>query len=296
MVLRIFTITLALVCAPAVILAADAASIPSLEQIMADPDWLGNQPENAYWGDDNRTVFFEQKRSGSKLKDLYSVDTRSSAVAQVAESDWSRFFKTSIASSNTGKLRAWTYAGDIYVGGRSSSRQVTRTTAVESAPMFMSDGRRVAFERDEQMFVFDPSSGFTEQVTNIRFEKDPAEEEDFDVLQAHQERLYRQVREAKEDKIEARERNDSLFAVDEALGARPIYMGDKLESQGQSLSPNGRWHLIVTASTDFSEGKSGSMPNYVTASGHVERRHPCRSPCFPGSPGSSASPTRGPDP
>ena len=242
----------------------------TLEQIMADPDWLGNQPENAYWGDDSRTVFFEQKRSGSKLKDLHSVDTRSGAVAQVAESDWSRFFKTSIASSNTGKLRAWTYAGDIYVGGRSSPRQVTRTTAVESAPMFMSDGRRVAFERDEQMFVFDPSTGFIEQVTNIRFEKDPAQEEDFDVLQAHQERLYRQVREAKEDKVEARERNDSLFAVDEALGARPIYMGDKLESRGQSLSPNGRWHLVVTASTDFADGKSGSMPNYVTASGHVE--------------------------
>jgi dipeptidyl aminopeptidase/acylaminoacyl peptidase len=272
MVLRFIAITLALACAPAAILAADATSIPSLEQIMADPDWLGNQPENAYWGDDNRTVFFEQKRSGSKLKDLYSVDTRSSAVAQVAESDWSRFFKTSIASSNTGKLRAWAYAGDIYVGGRSSPRQVTRTTAVESAPMFMSDGRRVAFERDEQMFVFDPSSGLIEQVTNIRFEKDPAEEEDFDVLQAHQERLYRQVREAKEDKVEARERNDLLFAVDEALGARPIYMGDKLESRGQSLSPNGRWHLVVTARTDFTDGKSGSMPNYVTASGHVENQ------------------------
>ena len=40
----------------------------TLEQIMADPDWLGNKPENAYWGHDNRTVFFEQKRQGSKLK------------------------------------------------------------------------------------------------------------------------------------------------------------------------------------------------------------------------------------
>ncbi|MGB5688286.1 MAG: prolyl oligopeptidase family serine peptidase [Woeseiaceae bacterium] len=259
---------LAVFLLPAPALAQDL----TLEQIMADPDWLGNPPENAYWGDDNRTVFFEQKRSGSKLRDLYSVDTRDAEIAQVAEADWSRYFKESIVSNNTGAQRAWTYAGDVYLGDRKSPLQVTRTVAVESDLAFMSDGRRIAFERDGQVFVFDPANGLTRQVTNVRFEKDPADEEDFDVLRTHQERLYRQLREAKEDEIEAREREDSRFAVDAALGPAPVYMGDKLSSQGHSLSPNGRWHLVITASADFAEGKLGSMPNYVTASGHVENR------------------------
>jgi dipeptidyl aminopeptidase/acylaminoacyl peptidase len=272
MVPRTIAITLALACTPVLVLAAEATSIPALEQIMEDPDWLGNQPENAYWGDDSRTVFFQQKRNGSKLKDLYSVNTKSAAVEQVAESDWSRFFKTSLVSSDTGELRAWTYSGDIYLGGRKSPRQITRTADVESAPMFMSDGRRIAFQRNGQMFAFDPAGGLTEQLTNIRFEDDPADKEDFDVLRTHQERLYRQVREAQEDEVEARERDNSLYTLDEALSAAPIYMGSKLSSQGQSMSPNGRWHLVVTASEDFKEGKSGSMPNYVTASGHVENQ------------------------
>jgi dipeptidyl aminopeptidase/acylaminoacyl peptidase len=259
---------LAVFLLPAPALAQDL----TLEQIMADPDWLGNPPENAYWGDDNRTVFFEQKRSGSKLRDLYSVDTRDAEIAQVAEADWSRYFKESIVSNNTGAQRAWTYAGDVYLGDRKSPLQVTRTVAVESDLAFMSDGRRIAFERDGQVFVFDPANGLTKQVTNVRFEKDPADEEDFDVLRTHQERLYRQLREAKEDEIEAREREDSRFAVDAALGPAPVYMGDKLSSQGHSLSPNGRWHLVITASADFAEGQLGSMPNYVTASGHVENR------------------------
>jgi len=199
MVLRTIAITVALACSPVLVTAAEPASNLTLEQIMADPDWLGNQPENAYWGDDNRTVFFEQKRSGSKLKDLYSVNAGNAAVTKIAESDWSQFFKTSIVSSSTGELRAWVYAGDIYMDGRKSPRQVTRTAAGESDPMFMNDGRRVAFERDGQMFVFDPSSGVTAQHTDIRFAEDPADEEDLDVLRTHQERLYRQVREAKED-------------------------------------------------------------------------------------------------
>jgi dipeptidyl aminopeptidase/acylaminoacyl peptidase len=272
MKLRIAAMALALVCTPALVFAADTTPIPPLEQIMADPDWLGNQPENAYWGDDNRTVFFEQKRDGSKLNDLYSVDTRKSTVSPVSESDWSQFFKSSVVYSENGKLHAWTYSGDIYLSGRRSPRQVTRTAAVESSPMFMNDGQRIAFERDEQMFVFDPAVGLTEQVTNVRFEKDPADEEDFDVLRTHQERLYRQIREAKEDEVEARERGDSLYELDDALSAAPVYMGDDLSSQGQAMSPNGRWHLVVTASENFDAGESGSMPNYVTASGHVEDR------------------------
>ena len=259
---------LAVFLIPAPALAQDL----TLEQIMADPDWLGNQPENAYWGDDNRTVYFEQKRSGSKLRDLYSVDTRNAEIAEVAEADWSRYFKKSIVSNSTGAQRAWTYAGDVYLGGRKSPLQVTRTVAIESNIAFMSDGRRIAFERDGQVFVFDPADGLTRQVTNVRFEKDPADEEDFDVLRTHQERLYRQLREAKEGEIEAREREDSRFSLDAALGPAPVYMGDKLSSQGHSLSPNGRWHLVITASADFAEGKSGSMPNYVTASGYVESR------------------------
>ncbi len=259
---------LAVAFAPAFV----AAQNLTLDQIMADPDWLGNKAENAYWGADNRTVFFEQKRSGSKLRDLYSVDTSDGAIAQIAESDWSKFSRTSTVYSVAGDLHVWVYSGDIYLGDGNSIRQVTRTTAAESEPMFMNDGRRVAFQRDGQMFVFDPATGLAEQVANIRFEKDPADKEDFDVMRAHQERLYRQVREAEEDKVEARERNDSLFALDDALSAAPIYMGDKVSSQGHAMSPNGRWHLVVTASKDFDAGKAGSMPNYVTASGHVENQ------------------------
>ena len=209
----------------------------TLEQIMADADWLGNKPQNAYWGADSRTVYFEQKRDGSKLTDLYSVDTTDGAIAQVAESSWSQTFRKSTVYSKAGDLHAWTYSGDVFMSDGDTSWQVTRTAAAESAPMFMADGRRIAFQRDGQVFVFDPATRLAEQVTNIRFEKDPAADDDFDVMQAHQERLYRKLREAREDKDEARERELSLYELDEALSAAPIYMGDKLESQGQAL----RW-------------------------------------------------------
>lgn len=243
----------------------------TLEQIMADPDWLGNQPEGAFWGPDNRTVYFQQKQQGSELRDLFVVDSNDGAIAQVAESDWSQVSRSAAVYSKAGDLHAWAYSGDIYLSDGNTVRQVTRTTTAESSPMFMNDGR-IAFVRDGQVFLFDRLTGFTEQVTNLRFEKDPTDEESFDVLRAHQERLYGQLRKASKDEEEARERESSLHKLDGALSPAPIYFGDKVASQGFALSPDGRRLLLVTGPKDPDTGKTGIMPNYVTTSGHVETR------------------------
>ena len=243
----------------------------SLEQIMDDPDWLGNEPEGAYWGPDNRTVYFQQKHQGSQLRDLFSVDSTNGAIAQIAEADWSQVSRSSVVYSAAGNLHAWTYAGDIFLSDGESVRQVTRTADGESAPMFMNDGR-LAFERGGQVFLFDTNTGFAEQITNLLFEKDPAEDEDFDVLRANQERLYSQLRKARQDREAAREREKSLYRLDDALSATPLYFGDKVASQGFALSPDGRRLLLITSAKDGESGKQGSMPNYVTESGYVESR------------------------
>ena len=250
---------------------AAAAEGLTLEQIMADADWLGNQPENAYWGADSAVIYFQQKRQGSELRDLFMVDSRDGAIAQIAERDWSQVSRGDAVYNAAGDRHAWTYAGDVFLSDGDTVRQVTRTAATESVPTFMNDGR-LAFQRDGQVFLFDPRNGFVEQISNLRFEKDPAEEDAFDVMRAHQERLYEQLREAEKKKDEAREHGDSLYRFDAALSAAPIYMGDKLESQGFAMSPDGRRLLLVTSAKDADAGKRGTMPNYVTLSGYTETR------------------------
>src|SRR4051812_49942944 len=53
-----------------------AASQLTLEQIMADPDWIGNPPENPYWSDHGRSIYYERGREGAgkQRKDLYLVE------------------------------------------------------------------------------------------------------------------------------------------------------------------------------------------------------------------------------
>ena len=242
----------------------------TLEQIMADPEWLGNAPRQPYWGADSESVYYQQQRTGSELSDLYVVDSATGSIQQVPESEWSRHFHSSVSYNASGDRRAYVYSGDIYVADDSGTRQVTRTSAAESRPFFMQDGRRVAFTRGEQFFVHDPLTGLTEQVTDVRFEDDPNKDEDFDVLKSHQKRLFDEFKKKEEDREEAQQRSERLYDVDSGMPAAPVYMGKDLESEGQSLSPSGRWLVVVTEKKDFKAGKEGSMPNYVTASGYTK--------------------------
>jgi dipeptidyl aminopeptidase/acylaminoacyl peptidase len=264
------TLTLVITCLPAIVLSKGEMPVLTLEQIMADTDWLGNAPENSFWGMDNKTVYYQQKRQGSELRDLFAVDSEGGSGSLVAESDWSQRFHTSITYNQAGDRRAYVYAGDIYLVDEAGPRQVTRTAATESAPMFMADGRRIAFERDGQMFVHDPASGLTGQVSDVRFSDDPGKDDDFDVMKAHQLRLFSTLQKKKNDEQEARERKESLYEIDAGLPAAPVYMGDKLQPEGQALSPSGRWLLVVTRAKSDDDGQQDKMPNYVTESGYVE--------------------------
>ena len=57
----------------------------TLEQIMADPDWMGRQPTSAYWADDSHAVFYEQKQLGSPLSDLWTKSINDQSKIRLKE-------------------------------------------------------------------------------------------------------------------------------------------------------------------------------------------------------------------
>src|SRR5215510_11187741 len=76
---RLFTLTaeLLLLFALTALATPAAAASPqevTLEKIMSHPDWIGAPPEDPYWADDGRAVYFERKRAGSEIDDLYRLE------------------------------------------------------------------------------------------------------------------------------------------------------------------------------------------------------------------------------
>jgi hypothetical protein len=65
--------------------AAHAAPTPiTLDQAMANPDWIGNPVESAWWGWDSRQIYFKQKRTGSAVRDTSSHRRRETGRRKTA--------------------------------------------------------------------------------------------------------------------------------------------------------------------------------------------------------------------
>lgn len=247
----------------------------TLEQAMAHPDWIGRAPQRAYWSDDSDSIYFSRKREGSEQVDLFrlSVDGGESVLldgASLSEAD-----VASGSFSSNRRIKVYSRAGDLYVKNLRNGRinQLTRSASVESNPRFTADDGKVLFNRGSNVFVRDLESGLEYQAADIRLEDAPDNTSEDDYLTQQQFRLFDIVRLEKEREELAEEFSDALQEQDQARLGLPYYLGKGMELVSSSLSPNERWLLLTLRDeSEQDDGRDGSMPNYVTASGYVENR------------------------
>ena len=251
---------------------ATTSAIPDLEQIMADPDWIGPAVESPYWALDGRSVLFQLKREGSPLRDRFRIDLGSGEQTPVADSELATLDAANPVFDAGRQRAAFVRNGDLFMRSLDSGslRQLTRSTASESSPRFSPDGRFLNYQVGNDWFRIDLQSGVSQPAAVLKLEKDPAEAPEADALREHQLRLFRVLANERADREAKRERADAEQAADSSRAAAPFYLGDKLSISGSALSPDGRWLLLVTREAEYDKGQGGKMPKYVTESGYNE--------------------------
>lgn len=271
-------LALGLPCVAMSTLAQSAQAVPvTLEQIMSDPDWLGNPPENPYWADDGQSIFFSQKRPGEDQRDLVQIDLGGQVLRTVGVGEAGGVDASGGDLSLDGRWKVYTREGDVFLKNLETGarRQLTRTVARENNARFLADGKRIAFVRDQTVFVRDLESGLEAQLVELKLSKDPDDkDEPFDYLREQQTRLLATIRRGEEKSDAAKERELAERRADPTRVPPPVYLGDGKTLRQLSLSPSGEWLLVLLEPKDSAaeEGKPSAMPNYVTASGYVESR------------------------
>lgn len=254
---------------PAVLPAQDL----TLERIMADPDWISRRPESPYWSDDGRFVYYSRKRQGSELRDLHRVDVASGETTAVADADRAGAGAPGGDWNSTWSERVFARGGDLYLSTGGAIRQLTRSVAVEEAPIFLVGDREVAFRRGDDWFARDLSTSLERQVAEIKLEKDPEKKEPADdYLSRQQERMLDIVAQRKKRKDEADARARAERRDDPSRVPPPFYLGEKLQVEGSFLAPSGKALLLLLAKSDAAEPKRDKMPDFITESGYVEVR------------------------
>ena len=257
----------------ALLVAAPAAAEPlALDRVMADPDWIGNPVEAAWWSLDGRTALYRQKRVGSPVRDTVVQDLAGRGTHVVMPAEATTLDAADPAFDRLRQRAVFVREGDVFMRDLRDGtlRQLTATAEAESEPRFAVDQGAALWRLGNDWYRYEFAAGVARAIALPRAEKDPQAEPPADDLRANQLRLIGTLASDRVQREALRAQAEQLRKADPGRAAAPVYLGDKVKIEGSSLSPDGRWLLVVTTPKGGDTGQAGKMPKYVTESGHEE--------------------------
>jgi dipeptidyl aminopeptidase/acylaminoacyl peptidase len=251
---------------------AQAPSAPlTIEQVMADLDWIGPPVEDARWTWDSRSVEYDLKRNGSPIRDTFRQDVSATAATRVADDARDTLGASGAVYDAKRQHQAFVRNGDVFVRNLRSGAltQLTRTLEEEAAPQFASDGALV-WRVGNQWFRWNGTS--VAQAAQVKAEDDPAKPPSEDLLREQQLRTLSTLAHDRDMREALRRQQDSWRKADPSRAPAPVYLGTKVQIEQTALSPDGQWLLIVTQEKSAEAGAAGKVPHYVTESGYAEEQ------------------------
>jgi dipeptidyl aminopeptidase/acylaminoacyl peptidase len=253
-------------------LSANNDLLITLEQIMSDPDWMGRSPQSWYWGDDNQTIFYKQKRAGSPLSDLYRQATLDKEAEKVKLAQMHVVSDRNAQRNKANTHEVYTFEGNVFVKELASLdvQQLTYTSAYEYSTMFLNNGN-VAYRVGNKFFEHDLSSNKIIELANLQLKKDPKDsDESQSYIASEQHDLIAYVALQKRNSELRKNQQEKLKAQNATLTKSNFYLGDNKRINHASLSPNGDKIIVSISSGESSQADSDTMPNYIADDGHIK--------------------------
>jgi dipeptidyl aminopeptidase/acylaminoacyl peptidase len=242
----------------------------TLEQIMADPKWMGAPPQWPYWAEDSRTIYFDQAQPDTDRNALWSIGRASGEPQRVSDALRSKAPTYRGVWDIKSRRKLYIFDGDVYLADTQGQRQpLMRTSRGERDPMWTTDPEVIAYRRGQDWLAHDLRTGRERQLIILRTSDDPAEEDEMSFLEQQQQRLFSTLAEQKAQEDDDRDHWDGVRQADPWMMPPPVYLGDDIDIKQSSLSPDLR-HMLVVTSPSGSEPQQDEMPIYVTRSGYVE--------------------------
>jgi dipeptidyl aminopeptidase/acylaminoacyl peptidase len=252
---------------------AGNGNVISLEQIMSDPDWIARSPSSWYWGDDNANIFYQQKRQGQPLYDLYQKQLSTPGNGEaVALSDLHLASDRYASKNQAGTHKVYSFKGNVFVKEIQTGQvvQLTYTSAVEYDAMFLNNDQ-VAYRIANVFYMHNRQTNQIIELANLQMADKPkgiAEPSSYIAKEQHKlinyvalQQTNAKLREQKKKKLQ--QQNTSITDTN-------YYFGKDNELVHASLSPQGDKLIVSLAKVGEKLDGSDIMPNYIAKDGHIK--------------------------
>ena len=252
--------------------ANDDATI-TLKQIMADPQWLGRQPESMGWSVDGDYLVYERERPDSHLTDVYAASVAAPTRAEkVPMSELQRFRFDEKAVSNDGKYTAFRFKDSVYVliNDNDELIQLTRGGVALSHLSFMTDNRLLA-QSASRIIAIDLTTGQREQLLSWEFADEPqAVEAPNDYIAEEQQSLIEYIAKVRQQRQDSADQEEALAEANSAVAPAPFYFDAKDKLVAATVSPKGNMALVVTTEDKSWRGDTDIMPHYIQEDARIK--------------------------
>ncbi len=243
----------------------------TMEQIMADPDWLGRQPETAFWAADSQHIYYQRKREGNELRDWFKRPLNGTDNgSQVALTDLHAIGAANVVYNQNRSLQAYLFEGNLFVRNMATGQvtQITRSNTAQSEPQFLLDGR-LAYRQGWTYFATDLTTGLTAELMSLKTEDAPkAPVVPAGYLAQEQHKLIKFVAKQQQDQQDRHQAREQLLNENTSLAPKAFYFGKDKQIVAVSLSPKGE-HVLVSVRKSTKRSDKDIMPNYITPTGDI---------------------------
>jgi dipeptidyl aminopeptidase/acylaminoacyl peptidase len=247
---------------------SSALSSLTLEQIMANPDWMGNSPERQSWSIDGKAVYYQRKVDDHTHRELfkYSLETGKTSVNEKTESLMAASRNAVLNPSMTHGV--FTFQSDLYIIELGTNRisALTADNKIETMVSFVDDNT-ISFRVGYQLFLYDLKARLAKQIAEFKTSVEPDKKSNKNYLEQSQPRLLEYIKQ-KQDEAEfqkQREKSNKLNTI------KTWYLGKNRRIRTFRLSPDAKWLLLGTVKNG-GRGQSDHMPEFVVETGYVNDR------------------------
>ncbi len=243
----------------------------TMEQIMSDPDWLGRQPEDAFFSPDSKHIIYERKQEGSVIRDLFRTDAQSGNGSKVPLTELHEVSYDDWIDDKDQSFVAWIYEGDVFAQIRGTDKviQLTRDSAqADNLQYFKNTG--VSFQVGNGFYSIDIDGGNYQQLLSWDFNDAPqAVKPPKDYIAQEQLKLIEYVNVQRKNRQAREDLRNAIKAQNDAVMGTEIYFDKAYTNVLASLSPDGKYAVVVIRENTPTRNDSDIMPDYIEEDGRI---------------------------